>query len=297
MDTRKLTAFVAIAEELHFGRAAKRLHISQPPLSLLIRNLEAELGTRLFHRTSRKVELTAPGRVLLEEARTVLAGLERAARRTGEASRGTAGTLAIGFITPMIYAGLPDILRTFRARYPQVRLELREAMSDAQVTALEAGTLSLGFVAAPLANDALAHAVVRTEPLVAALAQRHRLAKPSRAIPLRQLASEPFILFPRPNAPGLFDAITGFCRSAGFSPRIDQEAVQSQTIVSLVAAGLGVAIVPESIRGLQRTGVVYRRFRERSPRVQTLAAWRHEDDSAALANFVAVVRELAGGAP
>lgn len=292
MDTRKLTAFVAVAEELHFGHAAKRLHISQPPLSLLIRNLEAELGARLFQRTSRKVELTAPGRVLLEEARTVLASVERAARRTSEAGHGITGTLTIGFITPMIYAGLPEVLRTFRSRYPNVRLELREAMSDVQVAALEASTLSLGLVAAPLANDTLVHTVVNRERLVAALPQRHPLAKSSRAIPLRLLAEEPFVLFPRPSAPGLFDAITGFCRSAGFTPRIDQEAVQSQTIVSLVAAGLGVAIVPESIRGLQRTGVAYRPFRERSPRVQTLAAWRRDDDSPVLRNFLAVVREL-----
>jgi DNA-binding transcriptional LysR family regulator len=286
MDTRKLTAFVAVAEELHFGRAAIKLHLSQPPLSLMIRGLEADLGAKLFLRTSRRVELTEAGGVLLDEARAILGQLGEARRRTVEAGRGERGSLAIGFITPVIYGVLPRLLREFRTRFPGVRLTLREATGDVQLAELESGKLSAGFVAGPVASEQLSVLSVLREPMVATLPKSHPLARGQSAIRLAQLRDEPFILFPRTSAPGWFDAIVAFCRSAGFSPRIEQEAMQSQTIVGLVSAGLGVAIVPASIKQLRRQGVVYRPFKERSPRVETLLVWRQDDRSLVLRNFV-----------
>jgi DNA-binding transcriptional LysR family regulator len=293
VDTRKLTAFVAVAEELHFGRAARRLHISQPPLSLSIRALEEDLGTKLFLRSSRRVELTDAGRVLLEQAREILEQLAEARRRTAEAGRGERGSLSIGFITPVVYGLLPGLLREFRTRFPGVRLTLREAMGDAQLEELESGKLSAGFVAAPVSSQRLSQLAMLTEPMVAALPKFHPLARREGAIRLAQLAGETFILFPRTVAPGLFDSIVAFCRASGFSPRVEQEAMQSQTIVGLVSAGLGVAIVPASIKQLRRPGVVYRPFKERSPRVETLLVWRSEDRSPALQNFVKMAEKTA----
>ena len=263
--------------------------MSQPPLSLLIRALEEDLGTSLFFRTSRRVELTEAGEVLLEQARSILDQLAEARRRTAEAGRGERGSLSIGFITPIVYGLLPGLLRDFRARFPGVRLTLREAMGDVQLEELQSGKLSAGFVAAPVSTDGLSQLTVLREPMVAALPTSHVLARAKGAVRLTQLAREPFILFPRTIAPGLFDRIVAFCRAAGFSPRVEQEAMQSQTIVGLVSAGLGVAIVPASIKRLRRSGVVYRPFRERSPRVETRLVWRTADRSPSLLNFVKLV--------
>ena len=290
MDTRKLNVFIAVAEELHFGRAARRLHISQPPLSALIRTLEADLGVRLFQRTSRRVEMTEAGRVLLDEARTILERIEEARRRTVEADGGERGALTIGFITPVIYTLFPNLLREFRTRFPNVRLTLREAMADVQLAELERGTLSAGFLAAPGLRAHLSQLTILREPLVAALPAAHPLAHGRGPLRLARLKTEPFVLFPRPSAPGLFDDIVAFCRSAGFSPRVEQEALQSQTIVGLVSAGLGVAIVPASIRNLDRPGVVYRPFKERPPQLETVLAWRRDAVSRALRNFVATAQ-------
>jgi DNA-binding transcriptional LysR family regulator len=289
MDSRRLNAFVAVAEELHFGRAAQRLHMTQPPLSILIRGLEADLGVKLLRRSSRLVELTEPGRVLLDEARQILDRLDQAERRTIQAGAGIRGELSIGFITPSIYSFLPTRLQAFRKQFPDVRLTLHESMSDVQLRDIFARKLHVGFVAAPVSDERLAQQVVAREPLVAALPARHALAARKGTLPVARLQDQPFILFPRGSAPGLFDQILGFCQSAGFSPRIEQEAVQSQTIVGLVSAGLGVAVVPQSIGTLRRPGVTYAHFRERSPEVKTLMVWRKDDVSPALHNFVGLI--------
>lgn len=289
VDLRRLRHFVAVAEHLHFGRAAAALGVSQPPLSRSIQALEQALGTPLFARTKRSVKLTAAGRALLPEARQLARQVDALRRGAHRLAAGEIGNIALGFISAAAYNVLPELLPAFRRRYPGVRLTLQEATSDLQVAGLRAGDLDLGLLLPPLDDLALDYVPVFREPLVAALpAATHRRAPAKLA--LKSLASAPFILFPRRSAPGLHDLVVSFCRRAGFSPRVEQEAIQMQTIVSLVAAGMGVALVPASLQHLRRTGVVYRPLVEASPAVEVGLAWRRDNDSPALAEFVATAR-------
>jgi DNA-binding transcriptional LysR family regulator len=292
MELRHLRYFVTLAEELHFGRAARRLHLSQPPLSMQIKSLEAEIGTQLLARTRRHVELTTAGSVFLREAREILSRVEQATVAARRAGRGEIGELAVGFVTIADYNVLPRVLSEFRAHHPAVRLTLREATTDAQLRDLAAQRIDLGFVLAPIQDDGLATRPLLSEPLVAALPQGDALARGRAALPLSRLADLPFILFPRHMAPGLYDDVVGFCRRAGFIPRIEQEAVQMQTIISLVSAGLGVALIPASMRNLGRSGVVYRALREKSPRTELLVAWRKGDNAPALHRFVECIERV-----
>jgi DNA-binding transcriptional LysR family regulator len=287
VDLRKLKYFVVTAEELHFGRAARRLGISQPPLSMQLRALEDDLNVRLFDRDSRNVALTVAGAVLLEEARKILEQVDQARTLVQRTSRGEQGSLSVGFITPVEYSFLPPLLRDFRRRYPGVRLQLRELMSDAQQRELLAGTLDVGFLTGPVADRRLRCHEIMVEPLIAAIPSGHPVAGKlgagkAGAISIDRLANQDVIMFPRAIAPTLYDETLAFCRRADFDLRIAQEVSQSQTIVSLVSAGLGIAIVPASMRHLRRSGVIYRRFRERSPRMRALAAWLPDRPSPAL---------------
>lgn len=288
MELRHLRYFVAVGDAQNIGRAALALHIAQPPLSRAIRGFEEELGVELFRRSARGVTLTRAGAALLPEARRLLRDAEMLRQNARQYAAGEAGTLAIGFVSTASYNVLPGIVPAFRARRPGVRLVLREATSDVQVPALVAGDLDVGFVTAgPLPRE-LAYAPLHREPLIAALPARRRW--PSW-VSLRRLARETFILFPREVAPVWHDAILAFCRTAGFSPQVGQEAIQMQTIVSLVAGGMGVSLVPASLGRLRRDGVVYRRLAERSPGVETGLAWRAADDAPLTRAFVAQAHE------
>jgi DNA-binding transcriptional LysR family regulator len=290
VELRELRYFVAVADALNFGRAAAALHISQPPLSRAIRALEAELGTELFERNTRGVRMSPAGAALLPDARRLLrdaAAIQAGARHL---AAGEIGTLTLGFISAAAYGILPDIVRSFRAQRPGVRLELREATSDAQPAAVKAGEFDVGLVLPGPADPALAYIPLTWEPLVAALPASRRW--PER-VPLASLAAEPFVLFPRAAGAWLYDGIVGFCRRAGFVPRIEQEAIQMQTIVSLVAAGMGVALVPASLHHLRRTGVVYRPLNEKSPAVEIGLTHRAQDESPLTRAFVAAARERA----
>ena len=293
MELRHLRYFVAVAEELHFGRAARKLHLSQPPLSMQIKALEAELGAALLLRSQRHVELTAAGEVFLREAREILSRVETAAEQARRAARGETGELTVGFVTIADYNILPQALLRFRGSHPRIRLVLREATTDVQMRELIEGRIDVGFVVLPVEDERVHTLPLLSEPLVAALPERHPLARARGTLALHRLGDSPFILIPRHMAPGLHDDIVQFCRQAGFSPRVEQEAVQMQTIVSLVSAGLGVALIPESMRHLGRTGVVYRRLREASPLTQVALAWRARDPRPALARFIEAVREVA----
>jgi len=293
MDPRKLRYFMAVAEELHFGRAARRLNISQPPLSMQIRGLENDLSTALFVRDRRHVALTDAGRVLLAEAGKILPQLDQARMAVQRAGRGEVGRLAIGFITPVEYNLLPSLLAAFRRRYPSVLLTLREAMSDQQLNELESGILDVGLMTGAMDRPSIACHPVWQERVILAIPARHDLAR-SSSVSVRRLANEPFIMFPRSIAPVLYDEVLQFCRRAGFSLKIVQEAAQSQTIISLVSAGIGLAILPASIRGLRRAGVTYRSIRERAPSVDTVIAHRKDRPSLVVENFIELARIYRG---
>ncbi|MDX2230814.1 MAG: LysR family transcriptional regulator [Leptolyngbyaceae cyanobacterium bins.349] len=275
MELRHLHYFIAVAEELNFSRAANRLHMAQPPLSQQIRQFEDELGFSLFHRTKRKVELTDAGQVFLEQARQVLQNLEQAVHIAQQASRGEVGQLAIGFVSSAAYNILPPILKALRRQVPNVTLELRELTTREQVKAVWESKLDIGFVRPPLQDEELASSVIFQEPLMVALPEAHPLGQ-GASISIQSLATEPFILFPRMVAPGLHDLILSLCLQAGFNPAVTQEAIQMQTIVSLVAAEMGVAIVPLSMQNLQRQGVIYRPLQEPTPTVEIMMIWRHQ---------------------
>ena len=291
IELRHLRYFIAVAKELHFGHAAEKLHMAQPPLSQQIRQLEDELGFQLFHRTKRSVKLTEAGVVFLAESRQLLQQLEQAVQTGRKASRGDLGELVLGFVSSAAYSVLPMILRGFSAAVPDVRLELHELTTDQQIQWLHESRLDIGLVRLPVDDDAFYLHPIHSEPLVVALPECHPLAAQSQ-VSLQRLSTERFILFPRPFATGLYDQIISLCQQAGFSPKIVQEAIQMQTIVSLVAADIGIAIVPSSLQNLQRTGVVYREFVESTPTVAIALLCCKADTSPTVQRFVDIVQQI-----
>ena len=293
MEFRHLRYFVAVAEELHFGKAARRLRISQQPLSQQIKRLEEELGVVLFRRTTRRVELTEAGRAFLEETYRTLSQADLAAGAARRAGRGETGTLRIGYAPATLYNVLPEALRIFRGRYSGVVLELSELISTPQEEALASGRIDVGFLYPPVEDPGIATEVISEEPLIAVLPADHRLASGER-VRLAELADEPFVMLPRRNRPTLHDRIVGECRRAGFSPRVVQDANDLHTMLGLVAAGFGVNLTLESIHNLKRPGVTYRALEGRETKVLASAvAWRRGDESPALLNFLEVIREVA----
>lgn len=283
IELRHFEYFVAVAEELHFGRAAERLHMAQPPLSMQIRQLESLLGVQLLVRDRRKVELTRAGEAFLEEARRTLKQARYAMEVAQRAGEGQVGRLHIGFVASAPFNVLPEVLRAYRQAYPAVSIELLEMSTSQQVQALRDRRIDVGFIRLPLEAEGLSQVRVLSEPLVAALPEAHRLAG-QRTLDVRDMATESFVLFPRSVGAGLYDQIVGLCVEAGFSPTIGQEASLMQTIVGLVGAGLGVAVVPESVQYIHGTGVVYRPLKK-SPLVHMGMVWRTDDTSQILANF------------
>ncbi len=285
----QLRYFIAVADRLHFGRAAAALHISQPPLSRAIRALEASLGIALFTRTRRRVELTPEGARLLEEARRTLAQLERAVLELRGMACGEQGRLRIGFVSLADFGVLPGLLKAYKSARPGVTLALREMLSPEQSAALAAGDLDFGLLLPPV-PDALEYVVVQRERFVAALPAQHRLAKQRGPLAMGALAGESFVVVPREIAPGLYDIVAGLAARAGISFNVAQEAIQMQTVVSLVSSGLGAAIVPASLANLGRRGVVYRPLADRHPALELWLAWRPGALSAAGREFVAQAR-------
>ncbi len=275
MELRHLHYFVAVAEELNFSRAAERLHMAQPPLSQQIRQLEEELEFQLFHRTKRSVQLTEAGQVFLTEAKKILQQVDRSIQTGRQANRGEVGHLVVGFVSSAAYNILPPILQTFRRSLPDVTLELRELTTNQQLQLLLDGKIDVGFVRPPVEPFDIQSEIIFHESLMVALSASHPMRKRAK-VSIQALAEEPFILFPRSLAPGLYDPIISLCQRAGFSPNVVQEAIQMQTIVSLVAAEMGIAIVPASLQNLQRSGVVYKPFREQTPSVAISLIWQQQ---------------------
>lgn len=294
-ELRTLRQFVAVAEELHFGRAAARLHMTQPPLTQAIQKLETELGAALFERTSRSVALSAAGAALLEPARRLLAEAETLAPLVQAAARGQSGRVRLAFVSTVGYGELPRWLRLFREQQPDIELSLREATLDVQLRDFAAGEIDAGFVIhAPGAMQAgFERLCIAREPMVLALSADERLAR-ARRFDRAAALQLPLVMFPREIAPSLFDAVLTHYRASDATPRIVQEAIQMQTIVNLVSAGIGAAWVPDSVRGLQRAGVVYRPVAG-APVCETSLIWRRDGPPAVL-RFVEHVRRQLGSA-
>ncbi|HLX44921.1 MAG TPA: LysR substrate-binding domain-containing protein [Bryobacteraceae bacterium] len=290
MELRQLRYFVSIAENLHFRRAAEQLSIAQPALSQQIQKLERELGVRLLERTQRRVSLTDAGAVFLERARLTLNEAEEAVRLARLAGRGEIGHLGVGAVTSALYGVFPEVVRVFRERHRQVHLTLHELAGNEQTRALRDGRIQVSFLRPPIDEADIEVRTITREPWVVALPTAHRFARRSR-VALKMLAAESFVSFPRDLAPVLYDQLISMCNRAGFSPRIVQEG-QMQTIVSLVAAGIGVALVPATLENLSRRGVVYRPLTGAVAKLQLAVAWRRDNRSPLLEAFLGVVREM-----
>ena len=279
MELRHLRYFVAVAEELHFGRAAKRMNISQPPLSQQIKKLEEELGARLFERTRRKVELTNVGRLFLDEARLTLKQADRAKRVAVEAEKGLRGRLRIGFVTSASYSILPAVIRRFRQENPFIDFELMEMIPSRQLSELESGGIDAGLLRPPVESGCMVLETVLKEPLLAALPARHPKAK-QKAVELKTLAEEAFVLFPAHHGPGMNDVIMKACHASGFTPHVSYEPNEMQTILAYVAGGLGISLVPESLSGFHRKSIAFRPLRGRRFEMELSLLKRVDDESA-----------------
>lgn len=294
VELRHLRYFLIVAEELHFTRAAHRLGIAQPPLSQQVQQLEEMLGAKLFVRRPR-VKLTAAGEALLSVARRTIAQIEQGFEEVQRVNQGASGTLRMGFSTSTLLGPLPDIIRTYRKLYPQVRLSLSELSTAQQQKALDNGTIEVGFLREPVANETLTCEKIISEPFALVLPRRHPLNAHSGEIDLAEVARESFVHFPREVAPTLYDQVMGICRDAGFSPLVAQEASEWLTIVGLVDAGLGVSIVPSSFRKLGWGTVQYRSLRKVKKRTSIALCYKPESLSPQAERFIRLVAGMTGG--
>jgi DNA-binding transcriptional LysR family regulator len=293
LELRQLRQFVAVAEELHFGRAAARLFMSQPPLTVAIQQLERELGVVLFNRDRRSVTLTEAGEAILSPARTLLAEAANLAHVARRSAQGQTGTLRLAFVSSISYNRLPSWIRAFRSEYPDVELQLVEATFDVQMAAFDRGDLDAGFVihAAGAPPQGFNSIKVVNEPMVLAVPESHSMAANDR-VRFESIADDPLIMFPRSIAPSMFDAVINRYHQDNRAPAICQEAIQLQTIVNLVSAGIGIAWVPQSMTALQRPGVVYKKVANSKINAETSLIWRNPD-SVLTQHFVeAVTRSL-----
>jgi DNA-binding transcriptional LysR family regulator len=292
IELRHLRYFVAVAEELHFGHAARRLHLAQPPLSQQIRKLEDMLGHALFTRTSRAVKLTAAGEVFLERARSTLRKVHDDVEVARSVGRGEVGFLNVGFIGSGMLTFLPAMFGRYRQQYPKVNLQLRESYTSGVVRALLEGTLDVGFLRDGGPAEGLEVATVFSEPFVAALPKRHRLAQ-RKTISAAELRDEPFVFFSRSASDRAYAKTVSLCEEHGFRPQVVQEGPQWLTILRLVGAGLGVTIAPACIERIAAPDVVCRRIRGTRTRSDIELAFRSGEDRDIVRTFCSVARAAA----
>lgn len=295
MEFRHLRYFLVLAEELHFGRAARRLSISQPPLSLNIQQLEASVGARLLTRNSKSVQLTAAGQAFVPAARALLEQAAQAAGHARDVGQGMAGSLAIGFSGTMLYSGLPRILERFQAEHPLLRLTLKELSSSEQLIELAHDRLDLGFVHTTRVPPELSQVLVSSQAFVGCLPAGHALAR-KRSISLQQLQGEPFAVVSRAVSPDYHDRILAICTEAGFYPEIRYELRHWLSVVSLVSQGMGVALVPAALRQSAMAGAAFVPLDVATTPYETHCLWKTARDHQALAAFVKAVRAIAPAA-
>ncbi|HET6652946.1 MAG TPA: LysR substrate-binding domain-containing protein [Nocardioides sp.] len=297
MELRHLRYFQAVAEERHFGRAADRLHMAQPPLSQQIRRLEEELGVTLLRRSTRKVELTAAGDAYLGRVRGILAAVDEAGEEAHRIDAGLEGRLVVGCVGSATYSLLPALARALREELPGVDFAFRgEMLVPDLADALRSGVIDLALLRPPLDDAALSLRLLRRERLIVALPEGHRLASRER-VRLADLEQEELVVHAGRGRSVMYDAVVQLCRGAGFEPRVRHEVAETSTLVTFVAAGLGVALVPEPVAALGVAGATYRPLVGRHARVDLAAATRADDDAAALARTLEVLEaQVAAGA-
>lgn len=293
MELRYLRSFAMLAEELHFSRAARRLNLSQPPLSRQIALLEQELGTLLFRRSRRRVELTPAGHAFLARTNMLLQDLHAAAEEARRVASGEVGSLTLGMVGSAAYSILPAMLRAFRQRHPYVHLDFHSLTTTDQIKALLQGRIDVGLVRLPVKSDGIATHRLTAEPFVVALPRDHPLTR-QRSVSLHALADEPFVISPREEAIGYYDDVVSHCKRAGFTPRFVHEARPFSMLIGLVGAGLGIAIVPASMRHLRLDEVFYRPLREKTVRTAFALAVREGDRSPLIPQFVAIAQKALG---
>ena len=289
MEFRHLRYFLMLAEELHFGRAAQRLSISQPPLSLNIQQLEASVGARLFNRNSRGVQLTAAGLAFVPAARALLAQAGAAAQQVRDVAEGQSGQLSIGFAGTMLYCGLPQILKRFQASRPRLRLVLRELSSAEQLSELLRERLDVGFVHTPRVPPGFEHILVVSQPLVACLPASHPLAG-AASLGLEALTGQDLVVVSRTVSADYHERILLRCEQAGWMPPVVHELRHWLSVLSLVSQGLGVALVPQALQQSALAGAVFVPLREVDVRYDTRCLWRSDRDQTALKDFVLAVQ-------
>lgn len=293
LESRQLRYFVAVAEELHFGRAAERLHMSQPPLSQQIRQLERQLGAQLFERTQRSVKITAAGEVLLAQALVILGKLDITVELVHSAARGEAGLLRLGYTAASAYKLVPAVMRAYKQRYPAVEVTLHELLSTEQLVEMSERRLDVGLVRPFSARPKLIAEKLIQEPLILALPAGHPLAG-LQAVELHKLQGLPFIGFTATAARYFHDMIESWLLNAGVTPVVVQRATQPHTVISLVSAGLGVAVVPGASDRVHMEGVVFRPFRASdAPQPEIHLCWRPDGMTPLLHNFLTTAREVA----
>lgn len=290
MELRTLRYFVAVAEELHFGRAAQRLNMAQPPLSQQIHKLELELGVQLLTRTKRTVSLTQPGELLLASARLILQQAQTAVAGVRAAGQGVVGHLSIGMINAVSLQGqIYEVLRNYRHEHPGVAINLKMMTSVEALRALRTEDINVALLRAPLPDKTIQTEIVMTEQLLVALPAAHKLAKRKGGIKVSDLQDEPFVMLPRSAGFGLSEQIIQICKREGFTPKVEQDAYELPTICGLVAAGFGISLVPTSAMVAPPPGVVFRAL-EPNETVATLVAYRSPEKSPPLAAFLDVLR-------
>lgn len=296
MDVRHLRSFVAVAEERHFARAAERLNMAQPPLSQQIRRMETELGALLFQRTTRRVDLTAAGVALLPRAREILSAVQGAVDEARRAAAGETGRIVVASTGSATYAMLPAVAGAVHEALPGLHLELRgEVLTPAQVRGLLDGSIDIGILRPPVRSPEIVVQIVSNEPLVAILPAAHRLAG-ATSVRIDDLACDPFVAYVSHHRSVLHDAIEHACERHGFVPKVAVEAGETATLVSLVAAGIGVALAPASVAHLPVVGAVFRRLDDENASVELALAWRRDDRNPAVHGALRVVRVAMAGA-
>ncbi|RBW69583.1 LysR family transcriptional regulator [Bacillus taeanensis] len=285
MELRQLQYFITVAEELNFSRAAERLRITQPPLSLQIQNLEKELGIVLFYRNNRHVELTDAGKLFFDDVRKMFDHLDRAVENAQRTHHGEIGKLTVGFVGSATYDILPSVLREFRSLYPDVQVHLLELSTPMQIETLLEEEIDVGVLRPPVHYEALRTEIVSIAPCVLAVPKQHPLLEKEN-LSLLDLTPYPFVMLSRKTWAGLYDEILGLC-----NPIIQQEALEFQTVIGLVAAGMGIAVVPQSAMNLHTQEVVYLDFNNQLPAASMGISWRRTDQSPLVKTFIEIAKE------